>query len=137
MPIFGGRSLRNLADAHPDIQRVMKAAIADFDFMVLQSSRTMEEQEADFAKGVSKAHWLQSPHDFSPSYAVDCCPYPVNWNNIARFADMSRVILTHAKALGVDLTWGGSWKSIKDFPHFEMTGWRELVKEQHGTGGMV
>lgn len=133
MPIFGGRSLRNLAEADSAIQTVMRAAIVDFDFIVLQSSRTREEQEADFAKGVSKAHWLQSAHDFSPSYAVDCCPYPVNWNDIRAFKMMSVVILSHAKSLGVDITWGGSWKNIKDFPHFELTGWRELVKNKTTT----
>lgn len=132
MPVFGGRSLRNLAGAHPDIQRVMKAAIADFDFMVLQSSRTQEEQEADFAKGVSKAHWLQSAHDFHPSYAVDCCPYPVDWKDIQGFARMAVVVLAHARQEKVSLTWGGGWK-MKDYPHFELTGWREMVKQQAAT----
>ncbi len=129
MPVFGGRSLRNLKDAHPDIQRVMHAAIEDFDFMVLQSSRTEEEQEADFLKGVTKAHWLQSPHDFNPSYAVDCCPYPVDWTDLKAFNEMANVILDHARKMGVDMTWGGHWKTIRDNPHFELTAWRELVKQ--------
>jgi peptidoglycan L-alanyl-D-glutamate endopeptidase CwlK len=126
--VFGGRSIRNLAEAHPDIQRVMNAAIADFDFMVLQSSRTQEEQEADFAKGVTKAHWKESAHDFPVSYAVDCAPFPLDWKDIAEFARMSQVILGHADQLGVHLTWGGSWTSIKDYPHFEITNWRMLAR---------
>ena len=126
MPVFGGRSLRNLSGAHPDIQKVMFAAIADFDFTVLQSSRTEEEQEADFAKGVSKAHWLQSAHDYEPSFAVDCCPYPLDWKDIKTFTEMAHVILSHAKRLHIEMTWGGDWTSIKDYPHFELTHWRTL-----------
>jgi len=36
-------------------------------------------------------------------------------NNIADWID----VVTHAKMLG--FTWGGDWKSFKDYPHFEMT----------------
>ncbi len=132
MPIFGGRSIANLKTAHPDIQRVMRAAIADYDFMVLQSSRTKDEQEADFAKGVSKAHWLQSPHDFTPSLAVDCCPYPLDWKDITAFTQMASIILSHAIVLKVDMTWGGSWKPPiqKDYPHFQLTNWKALSKQK-------
>ncbi len=104
----------------------MRAAIADFDFVILQSSRTEMEQEADFAKGVSKAHWLQSAHDYNPSFAVDCCPYPVDWKDIHAFKTMADIIKSHARRQHVDISWGGDWVSIKDYPHFELTNWKTL-----------
>jgi|SRR5882724_3049545 len=137
MAAFGGASLRNLAGAHPDIRRVMNAAIADFDFMVLQSSRTQVEQEADFAKGVSKAHWGQSAHDFNPSYAVDCAPYPLDWKDLTAFSNMAIIIMQHAQILGIDLSWGGDWVSLKDYPHFELTAWRALSRAAAPTNALV
>lgn len=129
MPVFGGRSLANLKNAHPDLVRVMTLAIASFDFMIIQSARTREEQEADFIKGTTKAHWGQSAHDFNPSYAVDCAPLPLNWSNITAFKNMADVVKSAAAHLNVRIVWGGDWHSIKDFPHFELSHWKELAKK--------
>ena len=129
MPQFGSRSLRELKNAHPTLIRVLNLAIASCDFMVLQSSRTEAEQEADFKKGTTRAHWLQSPHDFEPSFAVDCAPLPLDWNNKHSFEVMAATIKDAAKQLNVAITWGGDFHSIKDMPHFELTDWRERVKQ--------
>lgn len=126
MPVFGGRSESELKYAHPDLVRVMRRAITVFDFMVLQSTRSPEEQEADFLKGTTKAHWKESPHDYLPSYALDCAPYPLDWSNKTAFRYMASAILGFAKIEKVDVTWGGNFTSIKDLPHFELTDWREL-----------
>lgn len=128
MPQFGSRSLKELKNAHPLIVRVMNLAIASCDFMVLQSSRTEEEQEADFKKGVTRAHWLQSPHDFELSYAVDCAPLPLDWANKHSFEVMAIAVKQAAKKLDIPITWGGDFHSIKDLPHFELTDWRDRVK---------
>lgn len=125
MAVFGGRSLACLKTAHPDIVRVMILAIASFDFMIIQSSRTREEQEADFIKGTTKAHWGQSAHDFKPSFGVDCAPLPLNWNDIGSFRRMADTVKTAAAHLSVPIVWGGDWH-MKDYPHFELTNWRDL-----------
>lgn len=130
MPTFGGHSLKMLKDAHPDLRRVMELAIQSFDFMVIQSSRTQEEQEADFRKGTTKAHWLQSPHDYNPSLAVDCAPLPLDWHDLSRFRAMSAVILECGRQLFVPITWGANFTNIKDFPHFELSRWRDIAKQR-------
>lgn len=126
MAIFGGRSESFLKLTHPDLVRVHRLAIQNFDYMIIQAARTKEEQEADFNKGVSKAHWLESPHDYVLSYATDCAPLPLNWGSISSFYSMSRAILDAAKLLSVPVTWGGDFRTLKDRPHFELTNWRTM-----------
>lgn len=97
--------------------------------MVIQSSRSQLEQEADYKKGVSRAHWGESAHDFEPSYGVDCAPLPLNWNDIHSFEVMASVVKAAGQQLNIPITWGGDWHSIKDYPHFELTNWRELSQK--------
>lgn len=127
MAQFGGRSLTALKNAHPSIVRVMNLAIISCDFMVIQSARTQDEQEADYKKGVSRAHWQESAHDFNPSFAVDCAPLPLNWNDIHSFEVMAAVVKAAGQQLNIPISWGGDWHSIKDYPHFELANWRELA----------
>lgn len=130
MPVFGGRSEKMLKTTHPDLVRVLRRGILMYDFTVMQSDRSKEEQEADFAKGVTRAHWLESPHDYFPSFAVDCAPWPIDWSNRVGFREMATAIKAAAQAEKVDVTWGGDFKSIKDMPHFELTHWRTLRNVQ-------
>lgn len=129
MAQFGGRSLTALQTTHPLLVRVLNLAIVSCDFMVIQSSRTKLEQEADYKKGNSRAHWGQSAHDFEPSFAVDCAPLPLNWSNIHSFEVMASVVKAAAQQLNIPIVWGGDWRTIKDFPHFELTNWRELAEK--------
>lgn len=121
--MFGGRSETALKTTHPDLVKVLRLAITKFDFMIIQSSRTQAEQEADFLKGVTKAHWGHSPHDWELSYAVDCAPLPLDWMNVAAFYSLSLAICGAGKTLNIPVTWGGDFHSLKDRPHFELTDW--------------
>ncbi len=126
MANFSTISAERLALAHPDIQRVMNEAIKDFDFSVLCSFRCEADQNAACAAGKSHAMWGQSAHNFEPSLAVDCAPHPLDWEDITAFTQMAAIILSHATALGIKMTWGGSWKTLKDYPHFELTDWKTM-----------
>lgn len=48
MASFGKGSLGQLARLHADLRRVLEASIAEFDFAVIQSTRSREEQEQAF-----------------------------------------------------------------------------------------
>lgn len=124
---FGKRSEINLVSAHPDLERVARAAIKDYDFTVICSYRGRAEQEAAFRSGKSRARHGQSPHNFKPSLAIDIVPYPLNWNDTAAFEAMGAVFMKHAARLGVRITWGRNFKGLVDMPHFELTNWRSLV----------
>lgn len=136
MPKFGKGSLDKVATCHPDIQRVLNKAIKKYDFTVIYGYRSPEEQLALFKQGrelvkgkyvvVGKTvtnldgYTKKSRHNSNPSEAVDVAPYPIDWNNINKFKEMAIVIKEAAKEEGVDLVWGGDWKSFKDYPHFEL-----------------
>lgn len=136
MPKFGLRSIARLNTCHPDLQRVLNAAIADGpDFTILCGHRGAAEQAEACAKGLSKAPWPTSKHNALPSLAVDIAPYPIDWNDYARFRALADHILAHAARLGIRLRWGGDWdgdgltardgdkdERLIDLPHFELKG---------------
>lgn len=127
MPSFGSKSLERLATCHPLLQKVLLAAIKDYDFTILETTRNKADQEAAFNKGNSKAHFGQSAHNYSPSVAVDIAPYPIDWDNNDRFKELADIMLKHAKELKVPLQWGGAWKGLVDMPHFELSPWRHYI----------
>lgn len=129
MPSFSQTSLSRLMLAHPDLQRVLRAAIKDFDFSVICSYRSDADQQAAYDSGHSKARPGQSPHNFQPSLAVDCAPHPLDWKDIKSFQRMAQVINGHAAKLGVPISWGGSWRTFKDYPHFELANWKAMKPE--------
>ena len=59
-------------------------------------------------------------HNSFPSMAVDIVPYPVDWENIHRFNELSDVMKKACETVGVEnLYWGYDlWKW--DMPHWEL-----------------
>lgn len=129
MPVFGSRSLSNLAGVHPDLRRVLDEAIKHIDFTVIQGQRGRKAQEAAKAAGNSNAGFGQSPHNYAPALAVDVIPYPfkdADWNDIPKFKAIADVVIAEGKKLGIEITWGGNWKSLKDYPHLELANWKNI-----------
>lgn len=157
--ILGSRSLTRLASCHPDIQRVVKRAAAnasaDEDFTVLEGVRTREQMMVNYGKGrtaaqcvakgveasyaqpkAAKVTWLNNPFASAHakqadgySHAVDLVPWPIDWNDLARFDRMAELVLAAAKQEGVGLRWGADWdadgkpreRGEGDSPHFELS----------------
>jgi peptidoglycan L-alanyl-D-glutamate endopeptidase CwlK len=136
MPKFSVASRIRLAQAHPDIQQVMNEAIKTYDFSVICGYRNKVDQEKAYQAGNSKAHFLQSPHNYKPSVAVDIVPYPLDWNDLDAFKKLGAHIMATAKKLHVSLRWGADWnmngrtddEKFRDFPHFELHPWRNHAK---------
>jgi hypothetical protein len=130
LPQFGDRSLKNLAGVHPDLRRVLDEAIKHVDFTVIQGQRGRAAQEKARLSGNSKAGFGQSPHNYAPALAVDVIPYPFHgWDDKDIVDDLRRiagVVISEGKCLGVKITWGGNWRSFKDWPHLELTNWRSI-----------
>lgn len=125
------KSLSKLKGVHPDIIHILKTALdlGIIDFSVAEGVRTEEVQKQYVAKGVSKT--MKSKHLIQPDgygHAVDLYPYPIdmvkvnkgNAQEIAKFGLMAGVIKAVAKNKGIDIIWGGEWKSLFDAPHFEI-----------------
>ena len=136
MATFSKASLAKVVTCHPDLQKVLHEAIKHYDFTVIFGHRTVEEQFELYKKGrkLVDGKWVKvgstvtnldgkskkSNHNYSPSYAVDIAPYPIDWNDLGRFKTLADVVKKTAKDLGIELVWGGDWKTFRDYPHYEV-----------------
>lgn len=114
------RSLDNLACVHVDLVRVVKRAIeiTDIDFVVIEGWRDEAKQRKLVAAGASQT--MNSRH--LTGHAVDLAAWAAgqvrwDWPLYAQIAD---AMLSAARELNVPIVWGGSWKSFRDGPHFEL-----------------
>jgi peptidoglycan L-alanyl-D-glutamate endopeptidase CwlK len=122
-------SQERLAGVHPDLVRVMEAALqaAPFAFRVIDGVRTVARQRELVRIGASKT--MRSRH--LTGHAVDIVPLVdldrdgkieteelFNWPLLIQLAP---TIKTEAARLGVSLEWGGDWKSFPDGPHWQLT----------------
>jgi hypothetical protein len=117
---FSKRSSDNLAQCDPRLQKVAHEAANYFNFTIICGHRGQEEQDRAWREGRSKLRFPRSKHNQAPSLAMDCVPYPLDWNDTKAFQEMARVMKQAAKTVGVDLVWGGDWKGFVDMPHFEV-----------------
>ena len=67
---------------------------------------------------------MKSKHQISAeqplSLAVDALPYPIDWNDKKGHEDFARAVKVTAKHYGINIAWGGDFKSFSDRPHFEL-----------------
>lgn len=99
---------------------VIKAAaeISEVPFQVTEGLRTRERQAYLVKTGKSKT--MNSYH--LRGKAVDVVAMPggeVSWN-LADYKAINAAVQKAAKKAGVTITWGGSWKTIIDGPHFQI-----------------
>lgn len=128
MKQWDARSLRNLQGIHPDLRRVMDRTLqeAPFAFVVTEGLRTVARQEELVRIGASKT--MNSRH--ITGHAVDLVPYvDVDKDGKVETEEMYAWPLYHklapyiksaATKEGVDIVWGGDWRTFKDGPHWEL-----------------
>lgn len=137
---LGERSLNNLDGVHPNLVKVMKAAIVNspVDFTITEGIRTLKRQQELYAQGrtkpgirVTNADGIRNKSNHQAKadgfgHAVDLYPFflgqvQVNHKDtIKNLKLISDHIKKVAKELGIEITWGGDWKSPYDPPHFEL-----------------
>lgn len=130
MPEFSQKSKELLATCDVRLQEICNLAIKVMDFTVITGHRNQQEQDAAFAEGQSKLKWPDGKHNKMPSRAIDIAPYPVDWNDAARFNVLAGIMLGIASLQGVNLRWGGNWSGdfdlknnkFADIGHFEVKG---------------
>jgi len=137
MAIFSQRSQNSLSGIHPDLVRLMNEAIIDtpIDFTVTDGVRTTAQQQSLYAQGrttpgprVTNADGVRNksnhqPHADGFGHAVDLYPYingKVDVNNDRALQVIAGHIKAVAARMGIPIEWGGDWKSITDYPHFEL-----------------
>jgi len=128
MPTFSDLSARRLATCDERLQKLLREAIKHVDFTVLCGHRTREDQEDAVRTGASTLQWPNSKHNQSPSMAVDVAPFPIDWNDTARFARLFGFIEHIALQQDIQVRWGGDWNAnwrtkderLVDMPHIEI-----------------
>jgi len=144
-------SLGRLAGVNANLVNVVTRAIeiTKQDFMVVEGVRTREQCMVNWGKGrtaaqcaakniptkyaqpkVAKVTWLNNPFSSKhvTGHAIDLVPYPVDWNDLAKFDEVAKAMFAAAKELGISLRWGADWdndgnyreKGEYDSPHFEI-----------------
>ncbi|NBP15608.1 M15 family peptidase [bacterium] len=129
------RSAKNVATLHSKVQQVFRNWILEcqilakaygYEYKAISGNRTWEEQAKIYAQGrtapgkiVTNAKPGYSNHNFG--IAVDMGVFKEG-----KYLDGSKpseAEMFHRKAAMIaekyGIEWGGSWKSFKDYPHFE------------------
>jgi peptidoglycan L-alanyl-D-glutamate endopeptidase CwlK len=117
---LGSTSLARLKGVHPDLVKVVQRAIeiTPIDFTVLEGLRTRDRQKKLVARGASKT--MNSYH--LTGHAVDIAPLvegKVTWD-WKYYHQLAPAVKQAAKELGINITWGGDWKTFKDGPHWQI-----------------
>jgi len=125
MYTFGNSSLSLMEGVHPLLRECAELALSygilDLTVPPYGGLRTIKDQRKLVAKGASKT--LTSLHLVQSSgfgHALDLAPYPIDWDNEARFNMAGALMFRAAGEIGMPLEWGGMWKTFKDFPHFQL-----------------
>jgi peptidoglycan L-alanyl-D-glutamate endopeptidase CwlK len=122
---LSARSLERLDGAHPDLRKVIlhAASISSVDFTVLEVLRTVARQRQLVAQGASKTmNSRHLPGADGKSRAVDIAPMiggKVSWD-WPLYHRLAPIIMAAATDVGVPIEWGGSWRSFKDGPHWQL-----------------
>lgn len=118
---YSNRSLRSLKGIHPDLRRVIDRALQEspLDFIVIEGLRTRERQAQLVASGASQT--MNSRH--ITGHAVDLLPIgpsgpAFDW---PLYHKLGPAVKNAARAEGVDLEWGGDWRTFADGPHFQLS----------------
>lgn len=138
---LGARSLERLVGVHPKLVEVVKRAIAlsTVDFTVLEGVRSQARQNELYAQGRARpgniVTWTKTSNHFKNAktgygHAVDLVPFPVDWNDLKKFDQISRAMFQAADELNTPIRWGADWdrdgkpreRGETDSPHFELWG---------------
>lgn len=118
---LSNRSISRLEGVHRDLVEVVMEAIriTSVDFAVLEGLRTVERQRQLVASGASTT--MNSRH--LTGHAVDLGAWVDgelrwDWPLYHKIAD---AMFQAAEAKGVDIDWGGHWKSFPDGPHWQLS----------------
>ncbi len=124
------RSLDRLSGVDDRMIELIQAAISkspiDFGIPQLGGNRTAEEQHQLYKEGVSKCDGYKKKSRHQSGNAVDVYAYhnkKASWDKV-HLALIAGVVLAEAKAMGLNVVWGGTFGS-KDFngwdmPHFQL-----------------
>lgn len=146
--VLSEASIEKMKGVHPKLIELMKKAISDspYDFKIVQGLRTAEYQNSLYQQGRTKPGKIvtkldgynrKSNHQAKADgygHAVDiavCGHYDQNGNYVKyttdaemfdnkKLVEISGHVKAVAKEMGLEIVWGGDWKTLYDTPHYEL-----------------
>lgn len=135
---YSKSSITRLKSCSPDIERIAMAAISIAsnrkmhcpDFGISAGLRTVAEQQALYAKGrtskgsiVTNCDGVNTKSVHQSGDAIDFYAYVDGKANYepGNIALIATCFFEAASNLGIDVDWGGSFRSISDGAHFEIS----------------
>ena len=146
--VLSDASIEKMKGVHPKLIELMKKAISNspYDFKIVQGLRTAEYQNSLYQQGRTKPGKIvtkldgynrKSNHQAKSDgygHAVDvavCGQYDQNGNYVKcttdaemfdnkKLVEISRHVKAVAKEMGLEIVWGGDWKTLYDTPHYEL-----------------
>lgn len=117
------RSETNLHGVHPDLVKIVKKAAEKISFEVICGCRTLAAQKTAVATGHSQTlHSRHFPNKEGLACAVDVAALVdghISWLP-ADYLPIYNAIEAAAAELKLHVEWGGNWKTIKDWGHFQL-----------------
>jgi peptidoglycan L-alanyl-D-glutamate endopeptidase CwlK len=109
-----------LVGVHELLTRVVNRAaeLSSVSFGISEGLRTLERQRQLLAAG--KSQTMKSYHLSGKAvdvYAIVDGRVSWEWKY---YEAINKAFQEAAKELGAKITWGGSWKTLKDGPHFQL-----------------
>jgi len=105
------------------ITEAIKKSPYDFGIPKTGGLRTCETQQELYKKGVSKADGIIKKSYHQTGKAFDVYGYvggKATWNPDIMKAIANHIMKVAKKNFKTTLTWGGNWKSFRDYPHFQI-----------------
>lgn len=128
--VFSKRSLNNLKGVHPKLVELMTRVLAEtpYDFIVTEGLRTLDRQIELKAQGKSqtlKSYHMKQRDGYG--HAVDLAALvpngkgksEVSWE-LEPYREINKVVQRIAADMGIKVTWGGTWKTLVDSPHWQL-----------------
>ena len=117
---FSERSLAKLQGVDPRLVKVAELALqrSPFDFGITEGLRDLQTQKNYVHEG--KSQTMNSKH--LTGRAIDFVVYingKANWD-LENYQKVAQVFKQVAAEEGVQIEWGGDWKSFKDGPHIQL-----------------
>lgn len=124
---LSNRSKRRLEGVDADLVKVVELALtkSKYDFGITCGLRNLEEQSKLFIEGATQT--MSSRHLANlkgESEAVDIVVYvnnKVTWDS-KYYRAVAQAFFAAAIELGIQIEWGGLWKTLIDGPHFQLAG---------------
>lgn len=127
---FGKGSTEQLNDINPILKELAIKALekseVDFGVPSTGGKRTAEQQKALFDKGFSQKDGYIKKSYHQSGNAVDLVPYidgKLTWADKEAFAKINKAVMAAWAEMNITewkLTWGGTWKTFVDLPHYEI-----------------